>query len=368
LPSWIETQSTLAAHIASWPQPALIALDTEFMRTNTFFPRLALVQTNVDDAIALLDAPALGAMSPLSQALSAPGSLVVMHSGSEDLEAMATIMDHGPAQLFDTQIAAAMCGLGYGLSYQKLVAQMLGRDIPKGETRSDWMARPLSTQQLEYAAQDVEYLPQIYRMLVAKLDALGRSAWLAEDCQRMIERACQRETDLQPQRAYRAASFWTAEQQARLRKVLLWRELTARTIDCPRTWLLEDSRALDLAQNPPADADALVERTRGQRALRGAQRSALLDVLHSALSEDLEQTATIPTPLTNTQKRAIVAMKEAVVQVATELELPEGLLCARRHLETLLTDGVWPVALTGWRQEILQSRLIALMPPLAVDA
>src|SRR6185312_13712851 len=112
------------------------------MRTDTFRPRLALLQVNTGGAIALLDSPRLGDHAALAQRLLDPGVTCVMHSASEDLEALADILPSGPAQLFDTQIAAAMTGLGAGLSYQKLVALLLGIDLPKAETRSDWLKRP----------------------------------------------------------------------------------------------------------------------------------------------------------------------------------------------------------------------------------
>ncbi len=162
---WIDEAAALAAWIDRQPPapasgPVLIGMDTEFMRTDTFRPRLALIQLNLGGAIALLDAPKLGAHAPLAAHLRDPAGLCVMHSASEDLEALAPILPEGPAALFDTQIAAAMAGLGSGLSYQKLVALLIGVDLPKAETRSDWLRRPLTPAQLDYAAQDVAWLPE----------------------------------------------------------------------------------------------------------------------------------------------------------------------------------------------------------------
>lgn len=361
--TWITQQKDLNNHLANWTRGSRIGLDTEFMRINTFAPRLALVQACMDDDIVLLDAPALGEMSLFSAHLIDADTLTVMHSASEDLEALVPLLPDGPATLFDTQIAASMAGLGFGLSYQKLVALLLAIDLPKAETRSDWLKRPLSAQQLEYAAQDVEYLMPIHAQLTVKLDQLGRSTWLVEDCRRLIERICHRESDPQPQRALRFAATWPIEQQSLLRRILLWRESTVRLIDCPRTWLLDETHAADLAQNPPQNADELAQRTRGQRALRSEQRTALLWELQRPMEADeIAATQPIPSVLSNVQKRAITAMKEIVVTIATELQLPEGLLCARRHLETLVHDGSWPQALVGWRETLLHERLMALLP------
>ncbi|MGH8123012.1 MAG: ribonuclease D [Rudaea sp.] len=359
---WIDDATALGTWMALRPARTLIGLDTEFMRTNTFAPRLALLQVHIDGATALLDAPRLAGHVALAERLRDAAGVCVMHSASEDLEALAAIVPEGPANLFDTQIAAAMAGLGFGLSYQKLVALLLGIDLPKSETRSDWLQRPLSPAQLDYAAQDVAHLPELHALLGEKLRALDRSHWLAEDCRRMIERVRHAVPDSQPQRAFRAAADWSRDNQALLRRLLLWREASARALDKPRPWLLDDAHALNLAAQPPANIDELFERTKGLRALRSTQRTQLLALLRAPLSDDDLAIAPILPPMSNAEKRAASAMKEAVSKVATALDLPEGLLCSRRHLESLLTDRVWPAALDGWRRPLLHDALMALLP------
>jgi ribonuclease D len=356
--TWIEDSATLAAWIGSHSAPTTIALDTEFMRTNTFRARLALVQLNIGGSVALLDAPKLDAMAALTTHLRDAACTCVMHGASEDLEALMPALPQGPATLFDTQIAAAMVGLGFGLSYQKLVAALLGIDLPKAETRSDWLQRPLTPAQLDYAAQDVEHLPLIHSMLAQKLATLGRSEWLAEDARRLVDRVCNTQPDLQPQRAFRGAAGWPREQQALLRRVLLWRESTARTLDKPRPWILDDAHALDLVAQPPKDADELFERCKGQRALRSAQRHELLDVLQASLQPEELDITPIPSAATSAQKRLLSVLRDEVTAIAQRLELPEGLLCPRRHLETLVYDGAWPAALDGWRTPLLRDALI----------
>ncbi len=364
---WIEAGPALQAWIAQQPPHTLIGLDTEFMRTDTFRPKLALIQANIGGAIALLDAPKIrkdannSAPDALAARLRDPACLCVMHSASEDLEALAGIVPEGPAVLFDTQIAAAMTGLGAGLSYQKLVALLLTIDLPKAETRSDWLQRPLTAAQLDYAAQDVVHLPHLYALLAEKLAALGRSDWLAEDCRRLIERVCHSVPDTQPQRAFRGASDWPAESQALLRRVLLWRDASARTLDKPRPWILDDAHALNLSAQPPRDGNELFERSKGLRALRSAQRQELLAVLQAPLDADELDFAPIPPPLTSAEKRVLASMRDDVAAIATGLEIPEGLLCPRRHLESLMSDRAWPAALEGWRKPLLQEVLMERM-------
>lgn len=356
---WIDRTETLARLIED--APTTLGLDTEFMRIATFLPKLALVQVEVDGRAGLVDPTADVDPAPLAAVLADPARTIVMHSASEDLEALAT-WRCTLARLFDTQIAAAFAGLGAGLGYQKLVVELLGVDLPKAETRSDWLRRPLTPQQIDYAAQDVVHLPALHEELSARLERRGFLAWFAEDCARLIDRAGSREGDPEPQQSMRGAADWSLPAQALLRRVLRWRDRTARAIDRPRPWLLDDAHALDLCARPPGDADELARRTQGLRALRSAQRVELLDELRRPLAEDELQFAPIPPPPSPREKTVIAAMKDAVTARARELDLPEGLLCARRHLESLLATRRWPAALEGWRRGVLHDTLMARLP------
>jgi ribonuclease D len=357
---WIDSDAALAGWLDKHPAGDAVALDTEFMRTNTFAARLALVQVGCGDGVALIDAVALPQPPRLAAALAR--RTCVMHSAAEDLEALRPLLPEGPGELFDTQIAAALVGLGYGLSYGKLVAQLFGVELAKAETRSDWLQRPLSAAQLEYAALDVHWLPRLHETLAQRLDSLGRREWLREDCRGLVSRICHPQPDTQPQRALRGAADWPIERQAQLRRLLVWREAAARRLDKPRPWLLDDAHALDLAARPPASGEELFERTRGLRALRGPQREELLSLLKAPLADDIAATVPIPPAPTPAQKRALGEMKQRVATIAASLDLPEGLLASRRHLEALLLDAAWPPALEGWRRPLLEEALSGAMP------
>ena len=356
---WIEHDDALRTLLDG--APGTIGLDTEFMRTDTFLPRLALVQIEIAGHIALIDPTAGIEPAPFARVLADPARVCVMHSASEDLEAFAT-WSCAIANLFDTQIAASFAGLGAGLGYQKLVLELTGIDVPKGETRSDWLRRPLSPQQLDYAAQDVAHLPALHAQLAERIKQRGYTDWFEQDCARLLEKARRREPDAEPQIGLRGAADWPLERQALLRRVLRWRDATARTINRPRPWLLDDAHALDLSARPAKTADELAERTRGQRALRSAQRADLLDVLNTPLAADERELTPIPHAPGPREKQIIGAMKETVVARAAELDLPDGLLCARRHLESLLATRRWPEALDGWRREVLHDALVSRLP------
>ena len=357
---WIDRTAPLLELLSR--APATLGLDTEFMRTNTFFPRLALVQIAFGEHVALVDPVAAIELDALDAALADRARLVLMHSASEDLDALATRLPRGIARLFDTQIAAAFAGLGAGIGYQRLVRDLLGVDLPKAETRSDWLRRPLSPQQLEYAAHDVIHLPALHVALTDRVAGRGYTTWLAEDCARLLDRARQREPDAEPQVALRGAADWPAERQALLRRVLRWRDAAARRTDTPRPWILDDAAALDLSMRPPRDAGELAERTKGLRGLRSALRAELIDVLRRPLADDELTFEPIPRAPSLREKAALAALKDVVAKRALELDLPEGLLCARRHLEALLVTGRWPAALEGWRRDALSDVLTAALP------
>ncbi|MBL0165139.1 MAG: HRDC domain-containing protein [Xanthomonadales bacterium] len=355
--AWIDRTEKL--HDLDQHPGHLIGLDTEFMRTDSFAPKLALIQIEIAEHIALIDPLAGIDMHDLAARLGDPQTISIMHSASEDLDALSPLLPNSLGTLFDTQIAAAFCGLGAGLGYQKLVLAVCGVDLPKGETRSDWLQRPLSPSQLEYAAQDVVHLPVLHADLSARLAQRGYAGWHAEDCARLVERARHREPDLQPHIGYRGAADWSREQQALLRRVLIWRDATARRIDKPRPWILDDPRVLDFSASPPTNINDLAERGRGLRALRGAERTELFEVLRRPLSEDELDFETIPAAADGEERRMIRSLKEIVCTRASELDLPEGLLCSRRHLESLYVSRQWPAALEGWRKPLLHDALMA---------
>ena len=358
---WIDSAVRLDVWISTHAAtPHAIGIDTEFVRESTFYPRLALVQLAVAGEIALLDPLAFDARA-LREWLDSAHGRCLMHSAGEDVEALRTLLPNGPPRLFDTQVAAAFAGLGAGIGYQRVVSGLLGVDLPKDATRSDWTRRPLSAAQHAYAVQDVAHLEALHTQLAARLQARGYTAWFEEDCLRLSRRAGER-LDEQPQRALRAAADWPIERIARLRALLLWREDAARRYDVPRNWLLRDEHCLDLALDPPADAATLEARTRGQRALRHAPRAELWACLQQPPDATFVADTQRPDELLrDARKRAFDAMRTCVDAESVRLDLPAGLLCPRRALERYIASRDWPAELEGWRREALEARLAPLL-------
>ncbi|GAB3040524.1 ribonuclease D [Oleiagrimonas citrea] len=358
---WIDTRGQLDAWLAS--VDGLLAVDTEFMRRNTYYAQLALIQFGHDGRRALIDPLAFEIGDALANMDRAAAPLWIMHSPSEDLDVMAPLLPGGPARLFDTQLAAAFCGLGLGMSYRALVEHVTGVQLDKGETRSDWMQRPLTASQRRYATLDVVYLHAIHEHLQRELEARDRLDWFEHDCQQLKQRASDRGIDPQPQRALRGGAFWSPDKQALLRRVLLWRENTARTLDKPRPWLLQDAQIMALVDERPDSDAAIAALTQGQRALRAPQRTELLELLRRPVTDDeIEATDAIPAPLDGAGKRVLAEMKHDVHALAESIDLPPGLLAPRKVLEELIATRNWPRALTGWRTDLLHDRLMARLP------
>ena len=339
---WIDSPDALRARLAS--KPARIGLDTEFIRERTYWPKLALVQIALPQAdggidILLVDPLVPGMNEALAPLLADTSVLKIMHSPSEDLIALRQACGEVPRPLFDTQAAAALAGVGAGLGYQKLVAEITGVALAKGETRSDWMRRPLSPSQLEYAADDVLHLFELHDALTAKLDALGRTAWLQADMARTVELAVEDPIDRWPHLGMRSAQFIDRDAQARLLRLLRWRDSHAREADLPRSWVL----------------DAIRAHPKGPR--------KLVDAIWTALGTPLDDEADAPdaTIAERRDKSRIKALQDAVSRRAAELGVADAVLASRRTLEPLLDTGEWPDALQGWRREQLEAALAPLL-------
>jgi ribonuclease D len=339
--------------------PAWVGLDTEFVRERTYWPQLALVQMAIGDEILLIDPLAPGIAEALRPLLADPSVLKVMHSASEDLVALSHDCGVLPAPLFDTQIAAALCGIGGGMGYQKLVQEITGVALAKGETRSDWLRRPLSDSQLEYAADDVVHLGAIYHELDSRLRALGRREWLDQDGARMLANATQ-DGERWPHLSMRSAQFLEADAQLRLLRLLRWRDTQARNSDKPRSWILDNALATNLARTPPGDRVQL----QAQLEAHPKAPRKLGDAIWQALTTPLDDEAQAPLArnASNEDKNALKRLQDAVSACSTELGLPEGILASRRYLEALQENGDWPAALAGWRREILEPTLAPLLP------
>src|SRR5690606_2999865 len=219
-----------------------------------------------------------------------------------------------------------------------LVADITGVALGKGETRSDWTRRPLSDAQLAYAADDVRHLFELHDHLQDRLQALGREAWLREDCARMVANARDDALERWPHLPIRAAQYFDQAGQHRLLRLLRWRDAWAREHDRPRSWVLDNDLAAAIAHSAPADQAAL--KTMFDR--HPMAPSKLLAEVWTALTTPLADEAEAPpVPTDERDKRALRRLQDAVAARSAELGLPDGVLASRKRLESLLDRGDW---------------------------
>lgn len=361
-PALIQTAAALLDACARWRGMPVVGVDTEFVRERTYFPLPALIQVAGGDGVSLIDVPALDDRQALGALLTATTPVKVIHAYAEDMEVLRLAAGCEPAQVFDTQLAGAFAGYGFSLGYRGLVEAMLGITLDKGETRSDWLKRPLRDAQLRYAALDAAYLLPMHEGLAEALDASGRRAWFEEEFEH-VRRA--RERDRQPDRAYlkvKARAQLGANDHAVLRALAKWREEEAMRRDRPRRHVLPDDALLNLARARPEDPGAL--RAIGGLSDRAASRygDAIVKVVTEAASRGPggEDTPIDLRAFAGTMRRS----KRIVKREADALELPRELLANRRALEALLRgvlahgdDGV-PAEFLGWRAEVVTPALL----------
>lgn len=341
--------------MATWGEA--VAFDTEFVRSRTFYPAAGLYQVGTRDGISLIDPLAIEDFQPMRRALLAPERWVVMHSVSEDLELLHHEFHVHPARLFDTQVAHAFVSDRLSISYAGLVEHYLGLELTKGETRSDWLQRPLTESQLRYAALDVEYLLPIFDELRAQLEALGRLAWVLEDLERLGY------VEVDPDALYlgfKGVHKLSDPSRARLRTICAWRDVRARAENLPRSHVVWDETVMALAQSDGESEDVL--RRLLPRRLFERYGQELLDEL---LERRDEPAAPPATPLTPEQGGRVKKMRELANATAAQIGIAPELLSRKRDIEACvrswLDTGEPSDVYKGWRRDVLGAEFFAAL-------
>src|SRR5436190_8311577 len=345
---WIESREPLARFLAEGGP--VLALDSEFMRVNTYWPVLALVQLQGAEKPALIDPLAFDAIAELGPMLASAQTVKVMHSASEDIAVLAHSGARRLAELFDTQIAAAYAGLGHGIGYRALVEREFGVTIPKDETRSDWRRRPLTAAQRAYAVADVAHLPALHGILSQRLATRGYLDWFREDCARLAAGAeSYGALPRNPHWQLPAASRLAPARQAVLLRLLDERERLARQYDRPLRWIVDDAAALQLVRDPPPPRDEVLALLAQQRSFPKSERAAFADkVAEPAAAAEIEALEPAPLQADQPMRRRVDGLRDRAAIRAQELDLPPALLAPRRVLEALARDESSD-ELQGWR-------------------
>jgi ribonuclease D len=372
----IDDDAALLACCRKWASCAALALDTEFMRVSTFYPKVALIQVSDGNEITLIDPLRIQDWSAFAALMTDPAITKVMHSCSEDMLVFHTFLRVLPSPVFDTQIATALLNEGVGLSYQNLVKLRFGIELPKGETRSDWLQRPLTSEQLEYAALDVAYLPQCWQAQLAELTEKGREEWLREDSARQVQQyAAELASDFSDYYLnFKAAWQLNPQQLVALKKLAAWRERRARKRDKPRSWIVKDNALFAFAQNlvtTKAQLAAIEEVNDNFVRFEGDE---VLALIREALEVPVDDCPPpLPKPLTQGQKGRLRKAQDFVEAKGRELGVPPEVLGRKRTLQGLLqalidaqkndTAPRIPDDLQGWRRPLLLDALMEILQP-----
>lgn len=341
-----------------------LALDTEFAREKTYYPELCLLQLCNGEQAACVDPLRLADLTPLLEILMDPKVLKIFHAGRQDLEIFYHRWGRLPQPLFDTQIAAALLGLGDQIGYATLVQQLLGRELEKGHTRTDWARRPLDPEQLRYALDDVIYLGEIHQQLTTRLREQGRETWLQEEFRELADPVLYAIAPDRMWQRIRGQQQLKGVQRAVLQTLAAWRERTAERANRPRRWLLKDEVLLELARRQPVDAKGL-ERIRGLE--EGTVRrwgSELLQQIAAARALPKEQwpPAEKRAPRLTPQQEAIADLLMGCLRLAAEREgVVPSALTNRRELERLVTGERDLPILHGWRRALAGSELLQVL-------
>jgi ribonuclease D len=359
----IASTSALAAACKRLAAHPFVTVDTEFMRETTYYPKLCLIQMAGPDDGVLVDPLAAGLdLKPFFDLMADASVTKVFHSARQDLEIVWNLGGLIPKPLFDTQVAAMVCGYGDSVSYEQLVNDLAKARVDKSSRFTDWSRRPLSEAQLAYALSDVTHLVKVYEALNAELEETGRSNWLAEEMGVLTSPETYR---ADPANAWQrlAGRMRKAREIAVLMEVAAWRESEAQARDVPRGRVLKDEAVIDVAVAAPRDAEAL---GRLRSIPNGFERSRtaadILEAVERGLGRDPKG---IPVPQRTRHRPgngAVVELLKVLLKAVAEQErVAPKIIATTDDLEAIAENDAAEVApLKGWRRGLFGEKALAL--------
>lgn len=364
---YIATAQGLEASLPRWQQASPLALDTEFIRVDTFFPRLGLLQLGDGQGEALVDPVAIGELSCLAPLLGRDGPLKILHACSEDLEVLSVLNPGGIGVVHDTQIALALLGEGLQVGYQKALQLVLEIDIPKDASRSDWLQRPLSQQQRDYAALDVRHLPALYAELKTRLVARGLWDIYVAEC----DESCRLATPVDPDTTWQDhPNAWRLRrgELAVLKALMAWREREAVSRDVPRGHLLKPLSVFELARRQPKNVFGFSDIPELNPRVARRDGEALLALITTARElPDDQQPQRLPPPLPREAGSVYDDLKQTLQAVSATTAVPLEVLWRKRLADKVVLAAVdhGPEAaigvLSGWRAPLLRETVATVL-------
>jgi ribonuclease D len=361
-PILLDNSAQLARAYKIWRKSEVLGIDTEFLRERTYWAKLGLVQVSDGQTAWLIDPIAIDSLDPLRDILVDDRCVKVFHSPTEDLEVLLNSLSISPERIVDTQLACAMLGQPLQLSYHNAAQWLLEVPVSKDQTRSDWTARPLTSEQMHYAALDVTLLPVMWSSLKPQLMRQNRLGWLTEDGNRLLQSS---RTPIDEQQTYlriKGSLKLNPDQLRLLRNLAAWRENQAKKQDLPRGFVIKDHVLLQLAlmkPKSPEDLAALVDLHPKTLKRHGAHLITL------SLGRGIENG---PVPVINQlderQRKVLGAMRQHVVNRAKVIGVDPALLASKKELEKLIRSQIdeeeAPERFLGWRFREITEQLLSI--------
>ncbi|OUR65240.1 ribonuclease D [Methylophaga sp. 42_25_T18] len=352
---FIDTPEALTTLCQQLANSDWLAVDTEFLREKTYYPQLCLIQIANEDVIACVDPLALTDLTPLLDILYNPNTTVVFHAARQDLELLYLIKGELPPTLFDTQLAATVLGYGDQIGYANLVKQCIDVDLDKAHSRTDWTKRPLDQAQIDYAADDVRYLRNIYHILKDQLADKDRSHWLDDDFATLSSSATYQSDPENIWRKVKGAGRLKGVQLAVIKQLAAWRENRAVKSNRPRRWMLKDEVMIDLAKIGPESTEKLkLIRGLENNTIERHGKTLLDEIKHAkALPKDAWPKVKKLEPLNNQQDALIDALMSLLRKYCDQQSIAPAAVASRKDIESMVRGETDIPLLHGWRNEIV---------------
>ena len=359
----ITTNEELKAFCGRMSKLPFITVDTEFLREKTYWAQLCLIQVASETEAACVDPLADGLdLAPLLTLMKNPKVLKVFHAARQDLEIFHMLMHEVPSPVFDTQVAAMVCGFEENVSYQNLVSFFLKKNVDKTSRVTDWSVRPLSEKQIQYALSDVTYLVDIYKSIRDFLKAKGRTHWVDSEMEHLKDESLY---VFPPEEAWKRLKCNSNSPRflARLQMLAAWREREAQRTNLPRKHVLRDETLLEMASTSPTDvADLFKMRSKPTFSPKSEKGKDLLTVLKiaDALPDELLPQPEKKKSLSPFLRQGVEAMRMLLSAVAAQNGVAQKLIATTADLEEIVSrENAQAQALQGWRREIFGEKALA---------
>ena len=342
---------------------SLLAIDTEFLREKTYYAKLCLLQMQTDEETVIVDPFAVDDLTVLADVFTNPGVLKLFHAGSQDIEILYRVVGVMPTPIFDTQLAAALLGHTQQIGYGALVNMCCGVQLKKIDSYTDWSRRPLSPSQVNYAADDVVYLPAVYRKVSGQLASLGRTHWLDPDFAELVDPKKYAVNERDRYRRLKRVGQLKPRQLSAARELAEWRELKAERSDIPRKWVMTDEQIVEACKREARSIDELFMVRGLSDKLSTRDARAVVACIVRGLDTPMEDWPEHARPSRNEANVDVVVdlMSAVVRKRARENNIAFQTLCNHSDLAKVARGYRDVAILQGWRRDIVGNELLDLL-------